>query len=156
MKNKKKRLAGFPLGSFVLPRFSPHPGFALSSLETTLKNWRNPKNHQGFPTTWQSLGLILSMVTVGADMVDPSKRSPHRFSPREGAEKRKRWVFNGKGSTWTLGPPRVKDGLQGRTDTWLIGPWPFQERVVWDPGPKWPFYGLYIHGGDPNHLPVLG
>ena len=40
------------------------------SLETTLKNWRNPEAPRD--NTWQSLGLILSMVTVGAEMVDPA------------------------------------------------------------------------------------
>ena len=33
-------------------------GFAISSLETTLKNWRNPESPRD--NTWQSLGLILS------------------------------------------------------------------------------------------------
>ena len=46
-------------------------GFALSSLETTLKNWFETLYHRSGLATWQSLGLILSMVTVGADMVDP-------------------------------------------------------------------------------------
>ena len=40
-------------------------GFGLSSLETT--HPESPRDNN----TWQSLGLILSMVTVGADMVDP-------------------------------------------------------------------------------------
>ncbi len=38
-------------------------GFANPSLETTLKNWVETLYHQGFPTTWKFLGLILSMVT---------------------------------------------------------------------------------------------
>ena len=43
-------------------------GFALSSLETTLKNWRNPESSRN--NTWQSLGLILSCNKVL--MVDPA------------------------------------------------------------------------------------
>ena len=47
----------------------------MSSLETTLKNWRNPKNHQGFLHLAIFRYLILSMVTVGADMVDPEGKN---------------------------------------------------------------------------------
>ena len=50
---------------------SPFPGFqsrgfALSSLETTLKKWVETRKITKGLATWQSLGLILSMVTVGA------------------------------------------------------------------------------------------
>ena len=56
----------------LFPAFLPSTisGFALSSLETTLKNSRNPESPR-VSNTWQSLGLILSMVTVGANMVPP-------------------------------------------------------------------------------------
>ena len=55
-------------------------GFALSSLETTPKKiGETRKITKGFFTTWQSLGLgILSMVTVGANMVDPDSGSPQK------------------------------------------------------------------------------
>ena len=41
-------------------------GFAWSSLETTLKNWVETRKITKGLATWQFLGLILSMVTVGA------------------------------------------------------------------------------------------
>ena len=55
-----------------------------------LKKWRNPES----PTnnTWQYLGLILSMVTVGAEMVDPAKSWRWIVG---------RWVFSSTG--WCLG-----------------------------------------------------
>ena len=40
-------------------------GVCHNPLKQPKKNWRNPKNHQGFQKTWQSLGLIANHVTVG-------------------------------------------------------------------------------------------
>ena len=54
--------------SYRKPLFS---GFALSSLETTLKNSRNPESPRD-NNTWQSLGLEFYHATVGACGVNPA------------------------------------------------------------------------------------
>ncbi len=72
-----EQFAGWKIPPFLMVFTYSLSRFALSSLETTLKNWRNPESPRD--DTWQSLGLILSMVTVGANMVDPAFRSIKLF-----------------------------------------------------------------------------
>ena len=58
------RQQSFRAHNQTFPNSAIVKGFAMSSLETTLNNWRNPASPRD--NTWKSLELILSMVMVGA------------------------------------------------------------------------------------------
>ena len=56
----------------VAPQFTaPYSGFALSSLETTLKIFEKPEKSPRVSSPGNFFRLIFSMVTVDANMVDP-------------------------------------------------------------------------------------
>ena len=67
--NEVLGLRRIPRADFFFGQFCCWGRGLPSSLETTLKNWRNPESPRD--NTWQSLGLILSFNKVL--MVDPAR-----------------------------------------------------------------------------------